>query len=182
VLAAPLFLATQTAGFRAYYARNREPILRLGYGVVVVWLSLRLLSKHYECRQLADDLERVTREKASFEASVARPEWLQHTVASICKAGAVGGAEVLVGALASAHNDAERSVREFLGAKVGSKLENWLGPNLPKSGILEDGRRRALEAAEEAKSAAATTAVGGGVAVGKPLPPPSQPHTTRRLI
>ena len=189
VLAAPIFLVTQTANFRAYYARNREPILRITYGVVIAWLSLRLLSKHYECRQLADDLESVTREKASFEASISRVEWVQSTVASICKAG-VGslGSEALVGALAKARSDSDRSVREVLNARVGSKLETLLGPNLPKSGVLEDGRRRAAEAADEARSAVAGASPAGKLEGPVALPgkvdstPLQPPTSTRRLL
>ncbi len=45
VLAAPLFLASQTRVLRDYAARHREPLLRIGLGAVVGWLSLRLLAK-----------------------------------------------------------------------------------------------------------------------------------------
>ena len=45
VLAAPLFLVTQSQAARHFYAANREPLLRLGLGVTIAWLSLRLLSK-----------------------------------------------------------------------------------------------------------------------------------------
>jgi hypothetical protein len=45
VLAAPLFAMLQTRGLRAFIAANGEAFQRLGVGVLVSWLALRMLSK-----------------------------------------------------------------------------------------------------------------------------------------
>ena len=41
VLAAPLFIASQSAAARRFYAANREPLLRLALGSTVAYLALR---------------------------------------------------------------------------------------------------------------------------------------------
>lgn len=156
VLAAPLFLVTQTAAFRAFYAANREPLFRLGLGSSVLYLSLRLLSKTYESTQLAEDLERVTREKVTLESHLVSPQWLSDTVASVCGAAPSGGAReaALLRGLEKAREASALSAREaaIKAAGGGRSLERWLGPVIPKSGVLEAGRVKAAAVAEEVRS------------------------------
>jgi hypothetical protein len=45
VLAAPLFLVSQTRAFREFYALNKQGFYNIGVAVLASWLSLRLLSK-----------------------------------------------------------------------------------------------------------------------------------------
>lgn len=45
VLAAPLFLVAQTKAFAHFYQLNREPLLRMGLGVLAAWMGLRAISK-----------------------------------------------------------------------------------------------------------------------------------------
>ena len=45
VFAAPLFLMSQTRVIRAYARANKEPLIRIGMGSIIAWLSLRLLAK-----------------------------------------------------------------------------------------------------------------------------------------
>lgn len=156
VLAAPLFLVTQTAAFRAFYAANREPLFRLGLGSSVLYLSLRLLSKTYESTQLAEDLERVTREKVTLESHLVSPQWLSDTVASVCEATPSGGAReaALLRCVEKAREGSALSAREaaIKAAGGGRSLERWLGPVIPKSGVLEAGRVKAAAVAEEVRS------------------------------
>jgi hypothetical protein len=159
VLAAPLFLATQTAAFRAFYAANREPLFRLGLGSSVLYLSLRLLSKTYESTQLAEDLERVTREKATLESHLVSPQWLSDTVAGVCgvaPSGAKDGSReaALLRGVEKAREASALSAREaaIKAAGGGRTLERWLGPVIPKSGVLEAGRVKAAAVAEEVRS------------------------------
>lgn len=45
VFAAPLFLMSQTRVMREYARANKEPLVRIGLGSIIAWLSLRLLAK-----------------------------------------------------------------------------------------------------------------------------------------
>jgi hypothetical protein len=164
VLAAPVFFLSQTAAFRAFYAANREPLLRLALGSTIAYLSLRLLSKGYEAAQLSEDLERAARWRAHMEAALLRPDFLRATAGSVCSAGAAPAAEAalrqaLSGALegaAGAQAQADAAARQRSAWVVG------LEKRMPVSGALAGGRARA----EAAAAAARALAGSGGSSVG----------------
>ena len=179
VLAAPVFFLSQTAAFRAFYAANREPLLRLALGSTVAYLSLRLLSKSYEAAQLAEDLERAARWRAHVEASLLHPDFLRATAARVCSGG--GGSPPGASASASASassggSGSEAALREALaGALEGAagalaqaaaaarQRSAWvvgLEQRMPVSGVLEGGRARAEAAAAEARAQASGSTSG----------------------
>lgn len=164
VLAAPVFLLSQTAGARAFYAANREPLLRLALGSTIAYLSLRLLSKSYEASALSDDLERAARWRAHMETALLAPAFVTSTAACVRSSAdgeaalraALGGAfEEAAGALVAADAAAQRRSAWVVG----------LQERMPTSGVLEGGRRRALVAAADAR-ALASGSDGAGSASG----------------
>ena len=153
VLAAPVFLLSQTAGARAFYAANREPLLRLALGSTIAYLSLRLLSKSYEASALSDDLERAARWRAHMETTLLAPAFVSRTAA--CVRGSADGEASLRAALGGAMEEAAGAL---VAADAAAQRRNaWvvgLQERMPASGVLEGGRRRALAAAADARALA----------------------------
>jgi hypothetical protein len=159
VLAAPVFILSQTAAFRTFYAANREPLLRLALGSTIAYLSLRLLSKGYEAAQLAEDLERASRWRAHVEASLLRPDFVSATAARVRASSGSGGEAALREALAGALDGAAGALAQA--AAAARQRSAWmvgLEQRMPVSGVLEGGRARAEAAAAEARAQAS----GGG--------------------
>ena len=136
VLAAPIFLVTQTKALSAFYSSNREPLLRLGLGATIAWLSLRLLAKHHEHAHLAGASERASRERAQLLSYFASASWLSATSAAVASA--------LPGAREAADAADEGA------AAAGKGGPSWL----PTGGVLERA---------QAARAAAVGAGSGGV-------------------
>jgi hypothetical protein len=161
VLAAPIFLVTQTKALSVFYAANREPLLRLGLGATIAWLSLRLLARTYECAALAEDLALSSRTHAQLVARFSSAPWLSATAGAVAAA-PPGAREAALGAALGAAAREAAAAAAAEGA-VRAREASWL----PKNGALERAH------------AATTATAGGGKASGGgsfSVAPP--PHTT----
>lgn len=145
VLAAPIFLVTQTKALSAFYASNREPLLRLGLGATIAWLSLRLLAKHHEHAQLAGASERASRERAQLLSYFVSASWLSATSGAVASAPPGAREAALGAALAAAVRGAADAADEGAAAA---------GKGGPSGGVLERA---------QAARAAAVGAGSGGV-------------------
>jgi hypothetical protein len=195
VFAAPIFLVTQTKALSAFYAANREPLLRLSLGATIAWLSLRLLSKAQENSQLAADAALSSRAHAQLLSRFESESWLAATGGAVAAAAPGARAAALSGALAAAVRDAAAAAAEA-GAPGGKAREaSWL----PAGGALERAQAaRATAAAGGGGSGGSVGgggggggdagAAGGGVAgapsasVAAPQPAPPAAASQRRLI
>jgi hypothetical protein len=149
VLAAPIFLVTQTKALSAFYSSNREPLLRLGLGATIAWLSLRLLAKHHEHAHLAGASERASRERAQLLSYFASASWLSATSAAVASA-LPGAREAALGAALAAAVRGAADAADEGAAAAGKGGPSWL----PTGGVLERA---------QAARAAAVGAGSGGV-------------------
>jgi len=176
VFAAPIFLVSQTKALSAFYAANREPLLRLGFGATIAWLSLRLLSKSYECSQLAEGAAQATRAHAQLLSRFSSDPWLGATSAMVAAAAPGARAAALGAALSAAARDAAEGAAAE-GAAKAREAPSWL----PASGALERARATQTAAVGEGGAGggggASAAAAGGaqGAALAQDAPP-------RRLI
>jgi hypothetical protein len=122
VLTAPLFLLSQTRAIREYAASNREPLVRLGLGSVIAWLSLRLLSKTYETVHVTAESARVAAASRAILEVHESPSWLSTTADAVARAAPASRATTLRELLAAARVDAEMAVAR--GAASGDRVRD----------------------------------------------------------
>lgn len=107
---------------REYAAANREPLVRLGLGGVIAWLSLRLLSKTYENAHVTAESARLAATSRAILDVHESPAWLSATADAIAQAPPASRATTLRDHLATARVDAAEAVQR--GAANGSSVRN----------------------------------------------------------
>jgi hypothetical protein len=193
VLAAPVFLLTQTRAFGVFYRNNREPLLRMGLGAVAVWMGLRALSKSYEASKLSDEVDigiaklravnavladaavvGAAAEAAGYRVpppAAAKDLGRPATTAAASPAPSAG----LAAALAAAIDDATRRA-EFAARAAGGRLPELA--HLPQTGRVAEARQRAATGTPT-QPAATQRSTGGG---GPPAAPAASAQRSSTLV
>ena len=91
VLAAPLFLFSQTRSLRAFFEANRQAFVNVSFGVSAAYLGVQTYAMRKERTQLADELAAHRSAHAEMVAAVTAPSTASALEAALGAWGIGGG-------------------------------------------------------------------------------------------
>jgi hypothetical protein len=112
VLAAPLFLVSQTRAMRAFVQANSQAFINIGLGMSLSYLTLRSLSKSYELDDLRKDYTELKQEYQYVCEKIQDLKFLEDSRAVFEQS-------------KKAKNSSSTAQYQMLQEHVKEKLENW---------------------------------------------------------